>query len=125
MQSKRHRPFFVETTSFWIVYWNKFACTLNSCVCQIRCKIWCVCVVRFPNVRCGTFVLQVVKARVKDLCLNRYKIVCVVHVGENKNQSVRLGSRCLLDPAFDSFTTYEYRNQHVYAVGTVYGLYSD
>ena len=71
------------------------------------------------------FLLQVLKARVKDLMLSRYKIVSIVHIGQLKDQGLRMGSRCLWDQSFDTFTTYEYRNKSLFAVGTVYGIYAE
>ena len=73
----------------------------------------------------GLFLLQVLKARVKDLMLSRYKIVSIVHIGQLKDQGLRMGSRCLWDQSFDTFTTYEYRNKFLFAVGTVYGIYAE
>ena len=73
----------------------------------------------------GLFLLQVLKARVKDLMLSRYKIVSIVHIGQLKDQGLRMGSRCLWDQSFDTFTTYEYRNKSLFAVGTVYGIYAE
>ncbi len=65
------------------------------------------------------------KARVRDLMISRYKIVCLVHVGELKDQGVQLGSRCLLDQSYDTFVTVEYRNTSLFAVCVVYGIYSE
>lgn len=70
-------------------------------------------------------VSEVIKARVKDLMLPRYKIICLVHIGQLSNQSMRVGSRCLWDPSSDTFSTFEYRNNSLFAIGTVYGIYSE
>ncbi len=68
---------------------------------------------------------DVVKARVKDLDLPRYKIICMIHIGQLKDQGLRMGSRCLWDSSSDSFSNYEYRNQSLFAIGTVYAIYSE
>ena len=39
------------------------------------------------------FVFQVVKAKVKDLFLPRYKIISLVHIGQLQDQGLRMGSR--------------------------------
>ncbi len=68
---------------------------------------------------------EVVKARVKDLDLPRYKLICIVHIGQLKDQGLRMGSRCLWDSSSDSFSNYEFRNQSLFAVGTVYAIYAE
>ncbi|KAK2191887.1 hypothetical protein NP493_43g02015 [Ridgeia piscesae] len=68
---------------------------------------------------------EVVKARVKDLGLARYKVICIVHIGQLKDQTLRMGSRCLWDPKFDTFASFEFRNKSLFAVGTVYAIYAD
>jgi len=66
---------------------------------------------------------EVVKARVKDLMIPRYKVICLMHIGQLNDQSIRVGSRCLWDPTNDTFASFEFRNNSLFAVGTVYGIY--
>ncbi|XP_009873535.1 PREDICTED: tctex1 domain-containing protein 1 [Apaloderma vittatum] len=69
------------------------------------------------------FLLQVIKARVKDLMIPRYKIVVVTHVGQLKEQSMQIGSRCLWDPASDTFSSYVFKNASLFALANVYAVY--
>ncbi|XP_063683896.1 dynein light chain Tctex-type 5-B-like [Bolinopsis microptera] len=54
---------------------------------------------------------------------NRFKIVVMVLIGSMEGQGVRCASRCLWYPQCDRFATYHYNNEHLFAVGTVYGVY--
>ncbi|KAG8507925.1 Tctex1 domain-containing protein 1, partial [Galemys pyrenaicus] len=40
---------------------------------------------------------EVIKARVKDLVIPRYKLIVIVHIGQLGGQSILIGSRCLWD----------------------------
>ncbi|XP_002731775.1 dynein light chain Tctex-type 5-B-like, partial [Saccoglossus kowalevskii] len=66
---------------------------------------------------------EVVKARVKDLQVKRYKVIVLIHIGQIKDQGLKMGSRCLWDPNNDTFSSYEYANNSLFAVGIVYGVY--
>ncbi|NWV33371.1 TC1DA protein, partial [Grantiella picta] len=68
-------------------------------------------------------IAEVVKARVKALALPRYKIVVVTHIGQLGQQSLQIGSRCLWDPATDTFASYVFKNTSLFAVANVYGVY--
>ena len=75
---------------------------------------------------CKQFVLtlsEIIKSRVKDLNYQSYKLVCVVTIGELKDQGFRMGSRCCWDPKWDTFATASYKNKTLFATGTVWGLY--
>jgi len=66
---------------------------------------------------------QDIKQRVKELNFERYKIICLVSIGEKKDQGVRFGSRCVWDHERDSYAAASYENPNLYAVGTVYAVY--
>ena len=66
---------------------------------------------------------EIIKGRVKDLNYERYKIVCMVTIGQLKDQGVRVGSRCCWDPKWDTFATGNFKNKSLYAIGTVWGVY--
>ncbi|KAJ7401478.1 SH3-containing GRB2-like protein 3-interacting protein 1 isoform X4 [Pitangus sulphuratus] len=68
-------------------------------------------------------ITEVVKARVKDLVIPRYKIVVVTHIGQLDEQSMQIGSRCLWDPVSDTFSSYVFKNTSLFAVTNVYGVY--
>ena len=64
---------------------------------------------------------QDVKAHHK---LMRYKLICVVNIGETGHQSTAcFGSRCLWNAKFDNFASSFYRNAQIFAVATIYGVY--
>ncbi|ESO91194.1 hypothetical protein LOTGIDRAFT_105383 [Lottia gigantea] len=66
---------------------------------------------------------DVIKARVKEMEIPRYKIICVVHIGQLLDQSMRIGSRCLWDASCDTFAMHEFKNSSLYAIASVYGIY--
>ncbi|NXK44206.1 TC1DA protein, partial [Chauna torquata] len=68
-------------------------------------------------------IAEVIKARVKDLMMPRYKIVVVTHIGQLNEQSMQIGSRCLWDPATDTFSSYVFKNTSLFALANVYAVY--
>ncbi|XP_071800180.1 dynein light chain Tctex-type 5-like [Asterias amurensis] len=68
-------------------------------------------------------IAQEIKLRVKALNYARFKIVCLVNIGEKRDQDVRLGSRCLWDSSRDNFACASYENPYIYATATVYAIY--
>ncbi|XP_075011660.1 dynein light chain Tctex-type 5 [Calonectris borealis] len=68
-------------------------------------------------------IAEVIKARVKDLMIPRYKIVVVTHIGQLNEQSMQIGSRCLWDPASDTFSSYVFQNTSLFALANVYAVY--
>ncbi|KAM9688923.1 dynein light chain Tctex-type 5 [Trichechus inunguis] len=66
---------------------------------------------------------EVVKARVKDLMIPRYKLIVIVYIGQLNSQSIRIGSRCLWDPKSDTFSSYVFRNSSLFALANVYAVY--
>ncbi|XP_066298581.1 dynein light chain Tctex-type 5-like [Branchiostoma lanceolatum] len=70
-----------------------------------------------------TILADVLKNRVKELNFSRYKIVSHVCIGQTDNNTVELGSRCLWDQSTDNYATATYRNESLFAVATVYGVY--
>uniref|UniRef100_A0A5F8HGB5 Dynein light chain Tctex-type family member 5 n=1 Tax=Monodelphis domestica TaxID=13616 RepID=A0A5F8HGB5_MONDO len=68
-------------------------------------------------------IAEVVKARVKDLMIPRYKLIVIIHIGQLNNQSLHIGSRCLWDEANDTFASFTFRNTSLFALATVYAIY--
>ncbi|XP_003365159.2 dynein light chain Tctex-type 5 [Equus caballus] len=68
-------------------------------------------------------VSEVIKGRVKDLLIPRYKLMVVVHIGQLTSQSILIGSRCLWDPKSDTFSSYVFRNSSLFALANVYAVY--
>uniref|UniRef100_A0A8D0HET6 Dynein light chain Tctex-type family member 5 n=1 Tax=Sphenodon punctatus TaxID=8508 RepID=A0A8D0HET6_SPHPU len=66
---------------------------------------------------------EVIKARVKELMIPRYKIIVVIHIGQLNDQSMHIGSRCLWDPTSDTFSSYAFNNTSLFALANVYAVY--
>ncbi|KAL7876629.1 hypothetical protein AOLI_G00115920 [Acnodon oligacanthus] len=66
---------------------------------------------------------EVVKARVKDMMIPRYKIIVVISIGQLTGQNMRMGSRCLWDAASDTFSSHTFKNSSLFAIANVYGVY--
>ena len=66
-----------------------------------------------------------IKKRVKELGYPRYKLVTNVAIGQARDSSVALASRCVWNEHFDTFAEYTYKNESLFAVGLVYALYCD
>ena len=64
-----------------------------------------------------------IRRKTKELNFDRYKIVVQVYVGQDTDQSVHMASRCLWNPGTDMFATATYRNNSLYAIAVVYGLF--
>ncbi|XP_065529171.1 LOW QUALITY PROTEIN: dynein light chain Tctex-type 5 [Lathamus discolor] len=80
----------------------------------------------YEPVRCREMVkdiAEVIKARVKDLMIPRYKIVVVTHIGQLNEPSIQIGSRCLWDPVSDTFSSYVFKNASLFALANVYAVY--
>ncbi|XP_044076767.1 dynein light chain Tctex-type 5 [Siniperca chuatsi] len=68
-------------------------------------------------------ICEVIRARVKDLMIPRYKIVVLVHIGQLTGQSMQISSRCLWDASNDTFASYSFKNSSLFGVATVYAVY--
>ena len=65
-----------------------------------------------------------IKDRVKVyLNLPRHKLVSFVTIGQVMDQGVRVGSRCVWNPAWDHYACSSYNNHSVFAVGVVFAAY--
>lgn len=62
---------------------------------------------------------------VRALNFDRYKIVCFVVMGENKEQDASIGSRCAWDDKVDCYASYTYETPTWYCTATVYGIYTE
>jgi len=65
------------------------------------------------------------KARVKELGYERYKIIATIFIIENGGQSQEVCSRYLWDTKLDTYASYTYKNQKITCVASVYGVYHD
>ena len=66
---------------------------------------------------------DVIKKRVKEMNLPRYKIVCNVVIGQKQHQAIRCASRCLWNDNLDNSASASFENSTLFAMATVYGLY--
>ncbi len=65
-----------------------------------------------------------IKDKVKEsLDLPRHKLVSFVTIGQMRDQGVRVGSRCVWNPAWDHYASASYNNHSVFAVGVVFAAY--
>nr|KAG5702082.1 hypothetical protein BaRGS_032331 [Batillaria attramentaria] len=68
---------------------------------------------------------DVIKERVKQLDMKRFKIVCVVFIGQITDQSMMITSRCLWNFNYDNFSTSSVKKGEYYAVGMVFATYTE
>lgn len=66
-----------------------------------------------------------IRHRVKQMGYVRYKIVCIVDMGSVEAQGIRVTSRCLWDKVHDSLGSATFKNESLFAVGTVFGVYQE
>ncbi|KAK7944814.1 hypothetical protein WMY93_000542 [Mugilogobius chulae] len=66
---------------------------------------------------------EVIRARVKEKMIPRYKIVVIVNVGQLRGQGMQISSRCLWDVTNDTFATYSFKNSSLFGLAIVYVVY--
>ncbi|XP_078356041.1 dynein light chain Tctex-type 5-A-like [Oculina patagonica] len=66
-----------------------------------------------------------VKSQVKLLGFDRYKIVCVMHIGPKMGQAIRIGSMCCWDEKADNFAECSFINNSLFAVALIFGIYQE
>eukprot|EP00794_Sanderia_malayensis_P007771 gene7771-8617_t len=64
-----------------------------------------------------------IKSKVKAMNVDRYRIICLVHIGSNNGQQLKIASRSLWNPSVDSFASADFKSNEFFAVATVYGVY--
>ncbi|KAK2140352.1 hypothetical protein LSH36_1384g00032 [Paralvinella palmiformis] len=82
--------------------------------------------VDYDPVRCSKLaeiICSVIKEKTKEFHFDRYKLIVQVYVGQDNEQSVQLASRSLWNTKTDMFAAATYRNNSLYAIALVYGLY--
>jgi hypothetical protein len=62
-----------------------------------------------------------IKAKVVAMDFARYKIVVQIVLGQNKNQGVRVASRCLWDTETDNYASYTFSNDAMWCTAMVFG----
>lgn len=66
---------------------------------------------------------EAVKTRIKDLNLDRYKILVQVVIGEQRGEGVKMVCRCLWDSDTDNFAQDILMTDTFFCVVSVYGVY--
>ena len=70
-------------------------------------------------------IAQQLRFEIKELGFSRHKIVCQVLLSENKEQGLKVASRCLWGEGTDCFESATYSNTSLYAIAMVHGAYYD
>ena len=81
---------------------------------------------KYDSLTCASLAQQLsgdIQVEVKNIELERYRLITVVHIGERNRQDIRIVSRAVWDPELDSFVTYKYQNEWLFCIATVYGIY--
>lgn len=82
--------------------------------------------VRYTPIEAGPLTLDLcamIKNRVKDLGFDRYKIIVDVVLGQRNDQGLEAASRCIWNTSTDSYASFVYQNESLFAAGTVFGIY--
>lgn len=69
------------------------------------------------------YLAERMKMAVKELGLDRYKVIAVVQLGEMKQQGLEVASRSLWDSQRDSFVSTQFQNASLFCIATVFGVY--
>uniref|UniRef100_A0A3Q2CM34 Dynein light chain Tctex-type family member 5 n=1 Tax=Cyprinodon variegatus TaxID=28743 RepID=A0A3Q2CM34_CYPVA len=66
---------------------------------------------------------EVIKNRVKQLQIPRYRIVVKVHIGQIIGQGIQTRSGFLWDPSTDTFASHSFKNDSLFCCATVFAVY--
>ncbi|GFR86519.1 Tctex1 domain-containing protein 1 [Elysia marginata] len=76
---------------------------------------------------CGNLAQQlseVIKGRIRELGFStRYKLVCLVTIGQNRNQGVAVVSRSIWNTDTDNWASASYSSGDLFAVANIYATY--
>lgn len=84
--------------------------------------------VKYDPIRCKVLsesLSRTICERVKLLGFSRFKIVCVVNIGEMKGQDVRVASRFLWDEKHDNWVDSVFTSSELFGVAVVFGVYQE
>lgn len=68
-------------------------------------------------------IASIIKNRLKELKLPRYKFLVQVMIGEMKGAGVRCGCRCLWDQQTDKVAEATFQNDSLFCVAVAFGIY--
>lgn len=63
-----------------------------------------------------------IKSRVKNLGMERFRLICSVSIGSNCGQGILMASRFLWNDFRDNFSTSSFQNASLFAVAIVFGV---
>lgn len=63
-----------------------------------------------------------IKSRVKNLGMERFRLICSVSIGSISGQGILMASRFLWNECKDNFSTSSYQNSSLFAVAIVFGV---
>ena len=63
--------------------------------------------------------------QLKTLEYSRYKFTCIVNIGQNLGQDLRIVSRCLWSDKVDTFVTENFQNKELFVVAMVFAIYQE
>ncbi|XP_038151041.1 tctex1 domain-containing protein 1-B-like [Cyprinodon tularosa] len=66
---------------------------------------------------------EVIKNRVKQLQIPRYRIVVKVHIGQIIGQGIQTRSGFLWDPSTDTFASHSFQNDSLFCCAAVFAVY--
>jgi len=66
---------------------------------------------------------EVVKGRMKELSLPRYKFISHVMIGQNASQGITHASRSLWNTSTDNYASATYQNGSLFAIATVFAVF--
>lgn len=69
------------------------------------------------------YLSEEIKLRVKKLDFDRYRIICVVTIGEKFHQSYKSVTKFLWDSKRDGYANFVFDSSNLFCNGTIYALY--
>ena len=66
-----------------------------------------------------------IKDKMKTLNYTRYKYVCMVSIGESKDQCMLASSQCCWDSAVDRYTSFSWHQNQVYCSANLFAVYHE
>jgi len=74
--------------------------------------------------RLSVEISEEIKRKVKaEAPVKRYKLVCIVWIGQQLGQGVHITSRCLWNAHFDNFAQESYGNDHLFAQASIFAVF--
>ncbi|XP_035277081.1 tctex1 domain-containing protein 4 isoform X1 [Anguilla anguilla] len=68
---------------------------------------------------------DLVRGKARDVTPRRYKLACLVVLGQSGTQGLQVASRCLWDTESDNSAVAVFRNPSLFAVAVVHGVYCE